>query len=436
MNGRAHSWAARRLGTACFALLTMSCAATVTPSAPATTTAPQSPGVSASATSSAALPSGALPSGALPSGPVPLPDVAWTSITWRKLDPADPLRSLTKVVRGSHSFVAVGAPVATATGSHSPLWSSADGSEWQSLPATAVGADGIVVGLFVVGDLFAALTMVGGDDACQDPTAPCFDTRPPLRAWTSADGIAWSLTAEPLNLHVALGEKSLDPPLSSANDAGVLVVARSADARQAGRTGDGRTWAVIEPDALPPAFAARSMGPVGSGFVATGESDADGLSHVLWSADGRAWQDVPAFGPHAGSVFTARILAVGAGGLYVEGTNDATPGPIWWWSSTDGRTWQTHDDLAPLGVWEGEGAGSGLLPNGELVGDGERMVAYDTVSGTRASTSFDGVTWTDLAIAGDAPRAGGPTSDLTVLPVGLLWRDSAGNAWFGEPATD
>jgi hypothetical protein len=431
MNGRGHSWAARLFGAACVALLTVSCTTTVPPSGPATATAPQSPGASASATSSAALPSGGQPSGALPSGPVPPPDVAWTSITWRKLDPADPLRGLTMVVRGNHSFIAVGAPVATATGSRSPLWSSVDGSEWQSLGATAVGADGIVVGLFAVGELFVALTMVGGDDACQDPTAPCFDTRPPLRAWTSADGIAWSLTAEPLNLHVALGETSLDPPLSSASKAGVLVVHAEGKERQLAWTSDGQTWTSLPKEGLPAGFTPLSMATVGGGFVVTGEG-ADGLAAVAWTADGRTWQEVSAFGPHDGEVFGAQVLAVGASGVVVEGSNDSTPGPTWWWSSADGKSWETNDELAPLGIWRGEGEGSGLMPNGELVGDGERMVAYDTFTGTKAWTSFNGADWTELAITGDAPRAGA----LRVLPVGILWRDGLGNAWFGEPTTN
>ena len=87
-----------------------------------------------------------------------------------------------------------------------------------------------------------------------------------------------------------------------------------------------------------------------------------------------------------------------------------------------------------VGVWNGEGAGSGLLPNGELVGNGERMIAYDTVTGGRAWTSFNGSDWTSVAVSGsEPPAAGSPGNNLRLLPIGLIWDDGQGGTWIGVP---
>jgi hypothetical protein len=398
---------------------------------------PTAPGSSPTPTGAASEPAASPGSTQAGSPAIPAADAAWTSIRWRRLAANDPLAGITTVVRGRDSLLAIGLPTATATGSRSPLWWSADGVIWDPLGPAALGADSIVVGVFALDDVMVALTMVGGDDACQDPTNPCFETRPPLRAWTSVDGGAWSLAAEPMNLHLAPGETSIEPPLGSGGAAGVLIVTEAAAARQIAASGDGRTWGVVSADVLPAGLDAASLTTLRGGYLLTGESNADGLAHALWSIDGRLWQEVPAFGAQTGEASSARVKAVGSGGVVLEGSNGATPGPILWWQSADGQTWQFNEDLAPLGTWRGEGAGSGLLPNGEVVGDGERMVAYDTVSGSKASTSFDGASWTDLTIGGDAPPgAGGPTANLTLTPIGLFWRDPRGGIWFAEPTTD
>ncbi len=138
------------------------------------------------------------------------------------------------------------------------------------------------------------------------------------------------------------------------------------------------------------------------------------------------------FGERASDVYAARVIATARAGLVVEALADSIPGTVWWFSSRDGHSWQFVDDFAPLGRYEGGGNGSGLLPNGSLVGNGERMVAYDSVNGTGAWTSFDGSQWTALAISGEQPAwAHLPRRDVALLPRGVTWTSLSGD-WYAE----
>jgi hypothetical protein len=170
--------------------------------------------------------------------------------------------------------------------------------------------------------------------------------------------------------------------------------------------------------------------------VLSGASGADEAQKpvVAWSADGTGWE-AAALPVPKGTVGSAASYANARAGMIIDVSTDVTPSGPDWWSSTTGREWQAVKNFAPLGVWQGEGEGSGLEPNGQLTADGSRMVAYDTVAGAKAWTSFDGVTWNDLAIAGDKPPTTGgfPGDFITVTAIGLFWRDDQGNVWFGQP---
>jgi hypothetical protein len=361
---------------------------------------------------------------------VPGPDQAWTSLEWRRLAAQEPLVSFTTAVRWPGGFVAVAASDTT-----TQLFLSTDGDTWQPV-AGGVTGENAAIGVQVVGGSIFALSLSLPTAPC-DPESVCPELVPPLLAWSSTDGITWTSHGSPIELAAPLPDSLLTLPLFAALPDAAIVLAGAGNDMAVARTDDGETWQLLPPDGLPRSLDPISLTTVGGGFLLTGtKRGGDGLAAAAWSADGAEWQQVSVFGERAARIFDARPVAVGAGGVVVEGTTDLAPGPTWWWTSSDGQAWRFLADLEPLGIWHGEGAGTGLLPDGELVGDGERMVAYDTVDGTAAWTSFEGATWTELAIKGDKPPSFGfPSLNLTLLPTGLLWRDDEGSAWFAKPAS-
>jgi hypothetical protein len=62
------------------------------------------------------------------------------------------------------------------------------------------------------------------------------------------------------------------------------------------------------------------------------------------------------------------------------------------------------------------------MPIGNVLGNGDPMVAYRDDGAIGGWTSSDGTSWQQLAVAGATPTAAGnhPVLDLTMLPVGLL----------------
>lgn len=360
---------------------------------------------------------------------MPGEDQAWTSLEWRRLGAQEPLIDFTGAVRWTGGFIAV-----SESDTSTQLFLSTDGDAWQPVAADVTG-ENAVIGLDAVGGSIAALSMTFPTAPC-DPEAVCPELVPPLLAWSSTDGVTWTSHGSPIELAAPLPDSLLTLPLHAAMADSAIVLAGAGNGMAVARTDDGQTWQLLPPDGLPRSLDPISLTSVGGGFLLIGtKRGGDGLAAAAWSADGAEWQQVSIFGERAARIFDARPIAVGPGGVVVEGTTDLTPGPTWWWTSTDGQVWRFLADLEPLGIWHGEGAGTGLLPNGELVGDGERMVAYDTVDGAAAWTSFDGATWTELAIKGERPPPFfSPSRSLTLLPTGLLWRDDLGNAWFGKPA--
>jgi hypothetical protein len=373
-----------------------------TPSAtPGSRDASQSPGASASHT-------------------LPGPDDVWSSLAWRLLEADEPLGTYI-VVRARYGFVGYTIPIPTETGARTQLAVSPDGSIWSDLPQTAIGSDSVVIGLYAMGDTLLALTLKGSADQGA--------LEPPLRAWTSTNGVDWALQAEPMNLPVVPGAE-LGEVLTAASGS-VALVAHSIGGGQVelARTADGQTWTAFTATGLPAGFELRSLGALSDGFVMTGNAGlAETTSAIAaWSPDGEAWDPAsfpaPALAPD--------ILGIAAHGMVIETAVDSTPSGPTWWKTTDGQTWLMVDDFAPLGIWNGQREGTGLLPDGDLTGDGERMVAYDTNSGGRGWTSFDGANWTQLTTSGDAPAASS-NSRIRVEPVGLIWSDGE-KLWLGEP---
>jgi hypothetical protein len=113
-----------------------------------------------------------------------------------------------------------------------------------------------------------------------------------------------------------------------------------------------------------------------------------------------------------------------------------TPGMTLWWTSPDAVTWHAEDAYGPLGVWDGEGEGSGLVPDGSVAADGTRLLALRTDGGVKSWTSTDGVRWTQIPSTGltAQPKGSWPTIDVLMLPAGVIATDESGARWFGKPS--
>jgi len=289
-----------------------------------------------------------------------------------------------------------------------------------------------------------ALTLHGGANQCDDQTTPldCWALTPPLQAWTSSDATNWTSHPGPgIALPSGCDGCGVDVPTLRSGTPGLLVVNHNGGTEWVGARAafsrDGIAWETLPADAFPSGFAFGDVAGFRSGFTAVGGTGGNpGRAVALSSSDGRHWatRDLPTAGldPQAGS--TAYRIADGPDGLIVRGSNQATPGTELWWSSVSGSTWSRVAGYPPLGVWIGQGEGSGLMPNGTFLGDGERMLAYRGGDKPVAWTSSDGRSWRTIAIGGSPPTATG-SGTLVLMPIGVLWIGDDGSTWFGQPAT-
>jgi hypothetical protein len=122
-------------------------------------------------------------------------------------------------------------------------------------------------------------------------------------------------------------------------------------------------------------------------------------------------------------------LVAGRDGLIATGGWVATPGGALWWQSLDGRRWRPLPTYPPLGPTTCTGEGCGGQPNGTLVGDGHRMVALRGGVDAGVWTSFNGLAWRRLSVAGDLPSE--QATQAVLLPGGVLLSDGT-TTWFGE----
>jgi hypothetical protein len=214
--------------------------------------------------------------------------------------------------------------------------------------------------------------------------------------------------------------------------AGGGAVALVFGGRPLATTRDGVAWRTVSPTVFPggaTGWRAEDLAALRPGFVTVGEALA------LVSADGWSWRSkpLPAECP-SGELVDGRsgVILVGQEGDYHWSTET-------WCSSADGRTWRRLPGYPPLGPRPEGFVYRGIGPNGALVGDGERMIAYRGAPRQAAWTSFDGRTWRRVAISGELPpiATDEPLAwryDKTVLPIGLLYRDSeSGRVWLGVP---
>ena len=208
---------------------------------------------------------------------------------------------------------------------------------------------------------------------------------------------------------------------------------------------DGINWESVPDTSFPTKFDFHDVVASGSGFLAAGERGVTVGGNdtiravVLSSGDGRTWvrRKLPTSGlrPYPGG--SAGRIVAGPRGLIVVGSEDGVPGRELWWSKVAGKAWSRLKDYPPLGTWNGDGEGTGLIPDGTLVGDGERLIAYRGGATSKGWTSPDGRSWQGLRISGAGPTNAGdwPLQALILTPMGVLATSDDGTTWFGTPRT-
>lgn len=364
----------------------------------------------------------------------PKAGAAWTGIRWRRLQAKDPLAHVRSVTRWPGGYVATGDVVIEDGKARTKVWVSTDGRSWRRLGADDFGKDAIVTGVAALPDRILAMTMGTAflDDEERSTEPDHQYVRGPWRFWTSTDGITWQAQPAPdFPAPTTFFQGALAPTLVAGG--GNDLVALTMGGHPLAYTRDGATWETADPDALPggPAgWAAADFAGFPPGFVSVGDGQA------IASADGRAWEKTL-----MSEDCSSGELSVARDGMIVsfEVGDPHTPQTTWCWSP-DGKAWRVLRGLPPLGYAREADECRGTCPGGRLLADGERMIAYRGYPRQAGWTSFDGRTWTRLALSGARPRGWGKSDGYQfttlLLPNGLLFINTGtGAAWFGVPRT-
>jgi len=421
----------------------------------APSSAPSIPSIAPSQAPPSVLPSAPSATASAPSAPDALPDftmpappessAAWTGITWHKLKQTDPLASIRSITRWHGGYVALGATIATGDTSRTPVWISAEGVSWRPLPLAVLGPAAIVVGIVATPGAVVAITLQGGTNQCDGEDIPsCWSLAGPLESWTSTDGSRWATHPGPPSLALpAVGCDScgVTPPNLRSGSPGLVLFGDAGRAFSA----DGTSWEELPDGSFPANFELSDVAALGSGLIAVGRQSLTlngqetSRPVALSSSDGRAWSlhviSTPSSESDPGE--TAGNLVAGAHGLIAVGHTGGDPGLVLWWSSTTGTTWSALSSYPPLGVWLGEGVGSGDIPNGYLLADGVRMLAYRDGSTASACLSADGRTWQRINVGSGGPSStpGYGPGEMRMTPVGVLATGNDLSSWFGQPTT-
>ena len=294
-----------------------------------------------------------------------------------------------------------------------------------------------VVALTVQSDRFDGETEEGGSST--DPAR--WSLTGPWETWTSTDGRLWIAHPGPdFTVPKGMSGRADTHPTLLAG-AGNDLVALTLGGQPLAFSRDGAIWEAASLDAFPggPAgWSAVDIAAFPPGFVSVGSSPKGAV--VIASVNGRTWTSttLPAACEPGG-------LTVGPAGLIssFDVGDPHTPKTIWC-SSLDGRAWRRLPGLPPLGYAKGASAQEcrGTCPNGILLGDGERMLAYRNHRQAKQAgwTSVDGRSWRRLALSGRRPKAWAAPDGYEVrtlmTPIGfLIVNTDTGAAWFGVPQT-
>jgi len=367
----------------------------------------------------------------------PAANAAWRSLRWEKVEATDPLTLVRSVLRWRRGFFAVGWD-----GTHTPVWTSPDGVHWDPLPfntAATFWPGSLIVGVAETTDGLVALTMLGVGNGCGGELQ-CETFQPGLHVWTSPDGRTWQPRSASDGNFTGLISR---PPLLAAGRSGLVMVSVTPPARVA-FSSDGIRWTYLPSGALPTDIEPVGLAWTSQGFALVGrqESSIDpGPAVAMFSSDGTAWSAPSRMDAGAAATLAStapewgvNTLLAAHGGLIARGGYYSTPGEAIWWHSADGRHWHDLPGWPPLGPTTCTGEGCGSQPNGTLLADGSRMVAFRGGTGAAAWTSSDGIAWRRLAVSGDAPRpeatGDGAPNPQVLLPDGVLVSDGR-TTWLG-----
>lgn len=388
-------------------------------------------------------------------------DATWTGVRWRKLAPDNPLALVRSVLRWRDGFIAVGWG-----SSGTPVWTSPDGAHWKPLrfdTATTFGRATRVIGMAEVPTGLVALTLLAGPNDCGE-SAYCPTYLSPLVAWTSPDGRTWTPHDGP---DLTLPNPIRDVPVLASGPAGLVAVSTYSNVRptdptiaaqvaHAATSVDGLRWTSLPVGAFPSGLRIGDLVGTANGYTAVGALTVD-LYHdravAMQSVDGRTWTGpfpmtastttsarqpsplqagvgfVPAStGPSEGAlrIVTARYGFIAMGGV------PSIPGRALWWQSANGSDWRPLSTYEPLGPTTCVGSGCGYGPNGVLIGDGERLVAFRGGEDAALWASLDGLQWQRLILSRDIPmyQMQG-LMGAALLPGGVLYFDET-TTWFGD----
>lgn len=424
-------------------LLVSACGADVRPTAPPPS--PTSVGPTAMPTASPGTTPTATPSPTPTVTPTPAPvgaggfrtpapppaGATWKGIRWRKVAADDPLAHVRSVTRWAGGFVAVGDIARTGEKVRTKVWASSDGRTWNLLGPDALESSSIVVGVAPLGDTVVAFTMEATERDANGSAneADGWILGGPWRSWTSADGRSWTSHPGPDFRLPSVGYDATPTLLAGAGNG---IVALVYDGQPLAFTRDGATWETASLDAFPGGPAGWNPGVIASvapGWLAIG-------SAAIVSADGRTWTAVDE--PDC----PAQAVLDGSRGLIVTGQigDPHVPEEVWCQTSS-GRAWRDLARYEPLGVAHlDDDSCRGTCPNGILVADGERIVAYRNLGTQAGWASRDGRNWRRLVFSGPRPtpwtEAAGYPFRPVLTPIGLLVLGGPkGVAWLGVPKT-
>jgi hypothetical protein len=369
--------------------------------------------------------------------PIGTSAAAWTSIRWRKLSSRDPLGALRQVVRWRGGYVALGLDADDGQHAHTPVWTSTNGARWKLVAPSVFGMDTIVADIVAVPGGLVAISVGDGTNDCA-PDPGCWTLGAPVRSWTSADGRNWTAHAGPSWTLPTDGTMIELPHLATASGVVLAMVSLGSTKTLLASSSDGTSWSGIPSSALPAHVVLDDLGVHRTFLAAATYEKTPELpqARALRTSDGRHWsQSALRSGmvEEGVDVGFARSILRGSGGVIVVGGYPATPSGPLWWQSADGIKWKRLTGYPPVGVWNGEGEGSGIVPDGDITADGQRFIALRSDARV-AWLSTDGRTWGRLSTSGTPPHEGWYGEDFVLLPRGVVVRvDNA--AWYGEGVT-
>lgn len=298
------------------------------------------------------------------------------------------------------------------------VWSSADGSAWESRP---VAGDGRIASVAKGAGGFVAVgrRVTGSQELGQ--------------AWRSADARSWA-PARDGSFDPAAGCASTTVADVAAGPAGYAAVGVEWGEGSCGQhavawhSADGASWTRATID-----DAGNQMGQVvavPSGYAAAGAANAaagEGTHAMFWSSpDGRAWTAAKDIAGFAGAE-PAALASLPGGTVTAIGMRLATSTALAVqpaaWSSSDGRAWARLD--APGLAW-----GESAIPSpaaGETVG--AMALTSELVPTERGTVALGAGMWARRSTQDQATTATSPWRYL-------VWVSSGGSAWKAVPDDD